>query len=189
MKIAIIDNYDSFVYNLIRYIREDELVTETKVFRNDEIDRSYLNKVDGILLSPGPGVPNEAGDLIDIIREFKDTKSILGVCLGHQAIAGNIENSTKILHGKESEIFIDSSTKLFEKLPETITVGRYHSWQVKKENLSNDYKITAQDKEGNIMGIEHTTLRLYGVQFHPESILTPKGRIIIKNWIKTCKKY
>lgn len=189
MKIAIIDNYDSFVYNLIRYIKEDENVNETIIFRNDEIDFQKLNDVDGILLSPGPGIPNEAGELNRVIKEYKDQKSILGICLGHQAIAQHLVKATKILHGKESEISIDTSTTLFQGLEDKIKVGRYHSWQVNADELSEDFKVTAEDSEKNIMGIEHQSLRLYGVQFHPESILTPKGRTIIKNWIKTCKTY
>lgn len=189
MKIAIIDNYDSFVYNLIRYIREDENVKETIVYRNDEVDFKKLKSVDGILLSPGPGIPEEAGDLIKIIDTFKNEKSILGVCLGHQAIAQKLEKATKILHGKESEIEIDNSTRLFKGLENRICVGRYHSWQVKANELPAEFKVTAKDLDNNIMGIEHESLRLYGVQFHPESILTPKGRIIINNWITTCKTY
>ena len=189
MKIAIIDNYDSFVYNLIRYVREDERISETLVYRNDEIDFEELASADGILLSPGPGIPKEAGDLLKVIELFKGKKSILGVCLGHQAIAENLEKATKILHGKESEIEVDTSTALFTDLSPKISVGRYHSWQVRENELSADFKITAKDAENNIMGIEHRTLPLYGVQFHPESILTPQGRIIIKNWITTCKTY
>lgn len=189
MKIAIIDNYDSFVYNLIRYVREDERITETLVFRNDEIDFEQVATADGILLSPGPGIPEEAGDLLAVIERFKNEKSILGVCLGHQAIAKNLEKAAKILHGKESEIEIDPQTALFRELPTKIKVGRYHSWQVKNNALSQEFKITARDTENNIMGIEHHTLPLYGVQFHPESILTPQGRVIIKNWITTCKTY
>ena len=192
MKIAIIDNYDSFVFNLVRYVKESEGVTETKVMRNDEVDYEYLDKCDGILLSPGPGIPSEAGDLLKIIGRYENQKSILGVCLGHQAIGefylGQLEAAPKIYHGKSTPIEIDTTALLFEGISSPFTVGRYHSWQV-KQNLPEQLKSTGHDEDGHIMAFEHKTQPIYGVQFHPESVLTPNGRQVITNWIKSCKKY
>lgn len=185
MKIAIIDNYDSFVYNLVRYVREEEGV-ETTVYRNDQIDFNALKSCDGILLSPGPGIPNEAGALMRVLSDFAQSKPIFGVCLGHQAIAeyfGNsLEQSIRPLHGKASFVSKIGTSTLLHNLPDTFEVGRYHSWNV-SGNLQESLKITAKSEDG-IMAIEHENLPIYGVQFHPESILTPHGRQIVQNWIE-----
>jgi anthranilate synthase component 2 len=189
MKIAIIDNYDSFVYNLVRYVQETEGVTEVRVMRNDAIDEELLNTSAGILLSPGPGIPSEAGELLRVIDRYSTEKSVFGVCLGHQAIGeyfkGKLEKAPIIYHGKTSIVNIVSDSKLFKGLSEHEAVGRYHSWQI-SQNMPSCLKVTATDDSGNVMAFEHRELPIMGVQFHPESILTPNGRIIIKNWIKTC---
>jgi len=187
MKIAVIDNYDSFVYNLVRYLDEIEGV-EVSVFRNNHIDYSFLDSSDGILLSPGPGIPENAGDLLNVLEKYHSSKKILGVCLGHQAIgtffgAELIQNSNPI-HGKSSEIVTDNATTIFNDLPRKINVGRYHSWSVSKK-LSPSLAATARAMDGEIMAIEHINLPIIGVQFHPESILTPHGRKMISNWINS----
>lgn len=186
-KITVIDNYDSFVFNLVRYL--EELDCEVSVQRNDQIDHSKIAESDGLLLSPGPGIPTEAGQLMEIIDRYSASKKILGVCLGHQAIAehfgGKISQSLKAVHGKQSTINVNSSSDLFYSLESNIDVGRYHSWHV--ENLPNCLQSTAQLATGQIMAIEHSDLPIYGVQFHPESILTPKGRTIISNWLNATK--
>jgi len=192
MKIAIIDNYDSFVYNLVRYVKESEGVTETIVMRNDSIDYTYLDEADAILLSPGPGIPSEAGDLMEVIRRYSLTKSILGVCLGHQALGeffqGELEKAPSILHGKSTVINLKTETTLFKGLNEKEAVGRYHSWQISKF-LPDSLAQTAFDENGQVMAFQHLNLPLYGVQFHPESILTPNGRLMITNWILSCKQH
>lgn len=186
-KITVIDNYDSFVFNLVRYLEESDC--EVNVQRNDEIDFSIIEESDGILLSPGPGIPSEAGQLIEVIERFSESKKMLGVCLGHQAIAqhfgGEISQSLKAIHGKQSSINVDSSSTLFHSLEPNIDVGRYHSWHV--ETLPHCLRSTAQLATGQIMAIEHSTFPIYGVQFHPESILTPTGRTIISNWVNATK--
>ena len=191
MQIAIIDNYDSFVFNLVRYIRENDAVQETIVMRNDEIDYDTLAKADGILLSPGPGIPSEAGDLLKVLDQFGESKSILGVCLGHQAIAeyygGKNEIAPEIIHGKSSEIEIDTSNFLFKSLNKNLMVGRYHSWQV-NASLPDSLECIANFNT-QVMGLAHKTRKNYGIQFHPESVLTPEGRTIINNWIVSCKQH
>lgn len=182
-KITVIDNYDSFVYNLVRYLEENNC--EVNVQRNDKIDFSKIEDSDAILLSPGPGIPSEAGRLLEVISRFASTKKILGVCLGHQALAehfgGEISQSTKAIHGKQSMIRIDGSSPLFNSLSDDIEVGRYHSWHVNK--LPEVVQSIAQLASGENMAMEHLNLPIYGVQFHPESILTPDGRTIISNWL------
>ncbi|MDG1331438.1 MAG: aminodeoxychorismate/anthranilate synthase component II [Crocinitomicaceae bacterium] len=186
-KITVIDNYDSFVFNLVRYF--EELNCEVSVQRNDRIDYSELENSDGILLSPGPGIPTEAGQLMEVIDRFAESKKMLGVCLGHQAIAqhfgGEISQSMKAIHGKQSSIEIDPTSTLFHSLEPNIDVGRYHSWHV--EQLPDSMRSTAQLSTGQIMAIEHSNFPIYGVQFHPESILTPQGRTIISNWLNALK--
>jgi len=182
-KITVINNYDSFVFNLVRYL--EELNCKVNVQRNDEIDSSLITESDGILLSPGPGIPVEAGKLMEILERYSSSKKILGVCLGHQAIAehfgGELSQSMKAIHGKHSSIQVDSTSDLFHSLEPNINVGRYHSWHV--ENLPGCLKTTAQLETGQIMAIQHMNLPIYGVQFHPESILTPNGRTIMSNWL------
>lgn len=190
MKIAVIDNYDSFVYNIVRYLEE---VSNEKiiVFRNDEIDYEQLKSVDGILLSPGPGIPSEAGSLLDVISNFHENKSILGVCLGHQAIAeffgGSLAQDSLPQHGKASMIEHLNNSEIFKNVPTKTEVGRYHSWSVNEE-LPDSLRVTASTKSGHVMAIQHEEHKLYGVQFHPESIMTPFGRTMINNWINTLKK-
>lgn len=190
MKIAIIDNYDSFVFNLVRYVKEAEGVTETRVMRNDEIDYAYLDTADGILLSPGPGVPEEAGDLMRVIERYEQTKPILGVCLGHQALgiyyAGALEPAPVIYHGKATAIEINPQSPLLAELTSPLTVGRYHSWQINQQ-LPDCLTAIGHDDNQHVMAFEHNERPIFGVQFHPESILTPNGRTIINNWIKLCK--
>lgn len=187
MKIAVIDNFDSFVYNLIRYLREIPDV-ELIIQRNNVVDFKVIEDCDAILLSPGPGIPSEAGSLMEVIDRFHQTKSILGICLGHQAIGeyfgGELVQSKHPLHGKSSPISIVGNSNLFYQLPNSITVGRYHSWLV-SSTIPNELEITCTTEKNEVMGIKHRTFKVEGIQFHPESILTPNGRKMIQNWVKT----
>ncbi len=186
MKIAVIDNYDSFTFNLVHYLEKNNaLVT---VFRNDELEIDELLDYDKILLSPGPGLPNEAGILLKIIETYHKTKPILGICLGHQAIAeffgAKLENQKSVTHGEADEIFkTDENEDLFEDISNPITVGRYHSWIVSNDNLPDDLEITSVNNDNQIMSLRHKNYDIKGIQFHPESILTPNGETIIKNWL------
>lgn len=186
-KILVFDNYDSFTYNLVQMI---ERITDQKVdvYRNDEISLEEIEKYDKIILSPGPGIPEEAGILLDLIKKYAPTKSILGVCLGQQAIAeafgGNLINLSEIFHGvATSSKTTRENVKLFRNLPEEIEVGRYHSWAVNNVNFPEELEITAVDNDGMIMALQHKTYDVHGVQFHPESILTSEGEMIIKNFL------
>ncbi len=189
MKIAVIDNYDSFVFNLIRYLEEID-GCEVIVQRNDAINYEEINACDSLLLSPGPGIPSEAGELMAIIDKYKTEKPILGVCLGHQALLESfgceLSQNEYPLHGKSSLIKHHYSSPLFIKIDKEFEVGRYHSWSI-KENTSAELEIIASTKEGEIMAFAHKQLSIYGTQFHPESILTPQGRKIINNWVTICK--
>ncbi len=185
--ILVIDNYDSFTYNLVHLLQE--LNHEYIVVRNDKFELSYVDQFDKILLSPGPGIPEEAGLLMDVIRMYSPTKSILGICLGQQAIAevfgGTLFNMPKPLHGVATDIIVtDKEEKLFQNFPEHSKIGRYHSWAVNPENLPADLKITAVDPQGIIMALSHTKYDVKGMQFHPESILTDNGKTLIANWLK-----
>ncbi len=185
--ILVIDNYDSFTYNMVHAIKKISGL-KVDVFRNDEIALEDIDKYDRIVLSPGPGLPDEAGLLIDIIKMYAPKKSILGVCLGHQAIGqafgGNLHNLNRVFHGIASTIKpTHNRSLLFEGLPETFEVGRYHSWIVEKENLPDCFDITSLDTEGRIMSIKHKEYDLEGIQFHPESVLTPLGEKMIENWL------
>lgn len=186
MKVAVIDNFDSFVYNLVRYVRELPGV-EVIVQRNNAVDFSILDSCDAILLSPGPGIPDEAGALKDVIRTYSGRKKMLGVCLGHQAIAevfgGKLTPCPEPVHGKASSIAVSLAEQLFLGLPEQIEVGRYHSWQVDGNALPETLQVTAKTADGTIMALRHESHPTSGVQFHPESILTPHGRAMIANWI------
>lgn len=188
-KILVFDNYDSFTYNLVQMI---EKITNQSVdvYRNDEISLEEIEKYDKIILSPGPGIPEEAGILLDLIKKYAPTKSILGVCLGQQAIAeafgGNLINLTEIFHGvATSSKTIRENVKLFKALPKEIEVGRYHSWAVNPENFPAELEITATDNDGMIMALQHRNYDVHGVQFHPESILTPDGEQIIRNFLNS----
>tara|TARA_B110000438_G_C15820344_1_gene654062 strand:- start:3121 stop:3684 length:564 start_codon:yes stop_codon:yes gene_type:complete len=185
-KVFVIDNYDSFTYNLVHYLKEFKV--DVKICRNDEFEMSDLLNYKKILLSPGPGIPDEAGKLKEVIKTYANSKSILGVCLGHQAIGqvfgGNLKNLTDVYHGISSKIKIVENDSLFNGLPSEIEVGRYHSWVI-EEPLPEDLIATAFDSNKQIMAIKHKIFDVKGVQFHPESILTPYGKQIINNWLKS----
>ncbi|WP_185872917.1 anthranilate synthase component II [Blattabacterium cuenoti] len=186
-KILILDNYDSFTYNLVYIIKK--LTTEPiYVFRNNEIKLSEINSYYKIILSPGPGIPDEANILKPLIKKYASTKSILGICLGQQAIGevfgATLINTKKVYHGISSNItIIDSKEILFQNIPKTIRVGRYHSWIISEKEFPQELKITAIGNKGEIMALRHKLYDVRGVQFHPESILTPDGEQIIKNWL------
>jgi anthranilate synthase component 2 len=187
MKILVFDNYDSFTYNLVQLIKEQSDAS-VDVFRNDEIPLEAVKGYDKILLSPGPGIPSESGLLIPLIQAYAATKSIFGVCLGQQAIAeafgGSLTNLSKVYHGIATPVELIGDSILFEGLPSTFHVGRYHSWVVNENDLPAELKITSKDAEGYIMSLEHTSYDVKGVQYHPESVLTPEGAKIIGNWLK-----
>jgi anthranilate synthase component 2 len=185
--ILVIDNYDSFTYNLVHAIKKISGLP-VNVFRNDEISLEEIEKYDKIVLSPGPGIPEEAGLLLEIIKEFAPKKSILGVCLGHQAIGeafgGKLHNMNQVLHGIATPVKLTQyKSILFDKLPESFEVGRYHSWIVKSEDLPNCFEVTSYDKDGMIMSMKHKEFDVESVQFHPESVLTPLGEKMIENWL------
>jgi len=205
MKILVFDNYDSFTYNLVHLV---EKITHEKVdvYRNDEIPLEKVKDYDKIILSPGPGIPVEAGLLLPLIKEYASSKSILGVCLGHQAIGeafgGKLINLSTVYHGVASEIQVgsqesganskgsdsrftihDSRHDLFKGLPDKLEVGRYHSWIVSDENFPDELEVTARDGNNYIMGLQHKKYDVQGVQFHPESVLTPDGEAIMRNWL------
>ena len=186
-KILVIDNYDSFVYNLVHYL--EELGSEVVVKRNDEFTLEEVEHYNKILLSPGPGIPKEAGKMMDLIQKYAPTKSILGVCLGLQAIGeafgGELENLPKVYHGVAT--FVITKVKdesLFNQVPTHFEVGRYHSWIVSNKNFPDELEITSVDDQGEIMSLRHKKYDLKGVQFHPESVLTPQGKKMIQNWIE-----
>ena len=185
MKIVIIDNYDSFTYNLSHLIKE--LGVEVTVLRNDQFALADLQPYTKIVLSPGPGIPSEAGLLCDVIRAYAGKKPILGVCLGHQAIGevfgAQLENLSDVFHGVATPCHIVADDPLFGGLSSEITVGRYHSWVVSKEKFPDCLEVTAVSNEGQIMAMRHKTLNVRGIQFHPESVLTPDGKKMILNWL------
>ncbi|GBU08165.1 aminodeoxychorismate synthase subunit II [Bacteroidales bacterium] len=186
-KILIFDNYDSFTYNLVHLVKELGY-TDVDVFRNDKISLDEVEKYDKIILSPGPGLPSESGLLLPLIKRFAATKSIFGVCLGHQAIAevfgAKLINLENVYHGIASDVRIIAQDYLFDSMNETFQAGRYHSWLVESVNLPECLTITAVDQENQIMALKHNTFDLHGVQFHPESILTPEGKILLRNFLK-----
>ena len=207
MKILVFDNYDSFTYNLVHLV-EKIIAGKVEVFRNDQIPLEKVKEYDKIILSPGPGVPIEAGLLLPLIKEYASSKPILGVCLGHQAIGeafgGTLVNLSTVYHGVATPVKIVkrqtsnvkekngsrltshvSRNNLYEGLPDQLEVGRYHSWVVSKEDFPEELEITAEDDNGYIMGLQHKTYNVQGVQFHPESVLTPMGEKIMRNWLKT----
>ncbi|MEI6950189.1 aminodeoxychorismate/anthranilate synthase component II [Paraflavisolibacter sp. H34] len=195
-KILVFDNYDSFTYNLVHLV-EKILGEKVDVYRNDQIPLDQVEEYEKIILSPGPGVPSEAGLLLPLIERFAPTKSILGVCLGHQAIGevfgGKLVNLTSVYHGVATPIHLIHKEQasgdgqphqdLFAGLPEQFEVGRYHSWVVSDENFPDSLEITARDVNGFIMALQHKTYDVQGVQFHPESVLTPNGEVILRNWL------
>lgn len=187
MKILVIDNYDSFTYNLVQYI-ERVRKAPVDVRRNDQISLKEIGAYEKILISPGPGIPVEAGITLDLIREFGASKSILGVCLGHQAIAeaygGSIRNLSTVYHGVTGQMKqLVGDDYLFEGVPREFDAGRYHSWVVEPDTLPGDLEVTVENDEGYIMAIRHREHDVKGVQFHPESVLTEYGGMMIKNWL------
>ncbi|MBX3163268.1 MAG: aminodeoxychorismate/anthranilate synthase component II [Bacteroidetes bacterium] len=186
MKLLVLDNYDSFTYNLVHLI---EKVSDVPfdIFQNDTISLREVSAYDKILLSPGPGLPSEAGIMPDLLKHFSQTKSILGVCLGLQAIGEAFGSSLKNLempfHGLATPVNIISDDYIFKNVPKTFLAGRYHSWVIDEKNLNQNLQITALDENGFIMAAKHKSLDIRGVQFHPESILSEHGETIIRNWI------
>jgi len=186
MKILVLDNYDSFTYNLVYILRELGFGSRMDIFRNDKITLAEVGAYDKILLSPGPGVPSEAGIMPELIKQYGPTKDILGICLGHQAIGeaygSKIINLSEVVHGVATEvrIFPDS---LFEGLPERFKIGRYHSWVIDESTLTPELEVTAKTPDGQIMGVRHKEYKVKGLQFHPESILSEHGKQMIRNWI------
>ena len=188
IKILLFDNYDSFTYNLVHAIKSLGY-DNVDVYRNDKIELSQIDQYDKIILSPGPGIPSEAGIMMQLIKKYANHKSILGVCLGHQAIAeafgAKLENISTVFHGVQTAIKIVKEDYLFAELPKEILAGRYHSWIVSKSDFPSELEVTAVDEAGDIMALKHKTLDLHGVQFHPESILTPDGVQIIQNFLQS----
>ena len=195
MKILVFDNYDSFTYNLVHLV-EKIMHQKVEVHRNDQIPMEKVKQFDKIILSPGPGIPSEAGSLLPLIKEYASSKSMLGVCLGHQAIGeafgGKLVNLSTVYHGVATPVNIldsgNSSAKsdnnLFKNLPQQFEVGRYHSWIVSDEGFPEELEITARDENEYIMALRHKQFDVQGVQFHPESVLTPLGEKILRNWLK-----
>ena len=188
LKILVIDNYDSFVYNLVHYLEELDCTVTVK--RNDQLDLNEVEQYDKILLSPGPGIPDEAGLLKETIKQYAPTKSMLGVCLGQQAIGevfgGNLTNLDKVFHGvATSATQLVADEPLFKNIDKEFEIGRYHSWVVSSENFPADLEITSLDQNGQIMSLRHKHYDVRGVQFHPESVLTPEGKKMIKNWVES----
>jgi anthranilate synthase component II len=187
MQILVLDNYDSFTYNLVYILRE--LGHRPDVIRNDKIAVEAVGQYDKILLSPGPGIPSEAGILQELVQEYAPSKSIMGVCLGHQGIGevfgAQLENLGDVLHGVAHQATVlDRREYLFDGLPDELTVGRYHSWSVVRDSVPDELRITAEDENGRVMGLRHTRYDVRGVQFHPESVLTVGGVTMMKNWLK-----
>lgn len=185
--VLVLDNYDSFVYNLVYLLKE--LGAHVDVFRNDKITLEEVGKYDQILLSPGPGIPSEAGIMMDLLKEYKSTKKILGVCLGHQAIAeafgSELQNMGEVLHGVTTECqVLDPAERMFLDMPARFEVCRYHSWTVIPGSMPSDLKMTAQDDKGYVLAEAHQRFDVRGVQFHPEAYLTQHGLQMIKNWLK-----
>lgn len=188
-KILLIDNYDSFTFNLYHYL-EELFDGEIEVMRNDEIDFERIEEFDAFVISPGPGLPKKAGDLMKFLNDYSQTKKILGICLGLQAIAEHfgfkLKNLAEVIHGQSHEIrVINRDNPLFHNLPSTFKVGRYHSWVIDENSLSQDFEISSRSMDGSIMSISHKRLALHAVQFHPESILTENGKDLLKNWLTT----
>jgi anthranilate synthase component 2 len=187
MKILVFDNYDSFTYNLVHLV-EKIMHQKVEVHRNDQLPLEKVKEYDKIILSPGPGIPSEAGLLLPLIKEYAASKSILGVCLGHQAIGeafgGKLINLSTVYHGVATPVTVSNKGNLFEGLPDEIEVGRYHSWIIAEEGFPEALEITARDDNGYIMALQHKSYDVQGVQFHPESVLTPQGEAILRNWLK-----
>lgn len=185
MKILVLDNYDSFTYNLVYIIRQ--LGYEMDIYRNDKINLSDIDVYDKILLSPGPGIPSEAGIMPELLKKYGATKDILGICLGHQAIGeafgGDLINLSEVVHGLASEVAIQEDF-LFQGLPKQFKIGRYHSWVINERSLSPNLEVIARTPDGQIMGVRHKEFKVRGLQFHPESVLTEHGVQMMKNWLE-----
>ena len=189
MKVLVLDNYDSFTYNLVHIIKELGYGDRLDVIRNDKISVAEVDAYDKILLSPGPGIPEEAGIMMDVINTYAPTKSILGICLGHQGIAeafgARLYNMPLVLHGYGDQVFIeDSEEYLFAGMPASFGVCRYHSWAVAADSIHGDLVVTARDIRGEVMGLRHCQYDVKGLQFHPESILTEHGKEMMKHWLE-----
>lgn len=186
MKILVIDNYDSFTYNLVYIIRQLGYGSQMHIVRNDKIGLDVVNDFDKILLSPGPGIPSEAGIMPELLKQYSSTKDILGVCLGHQAIGeafgSGLTNLSEVVHGLASEVTVQEDL-LFQGLPTKFNVGRYHSWVIDEQTLPSCLQITARTPDGQIMAVRHESYQVRGVQFHPESILTEYGEEMMRNWL------
>lgn len=187
MNLLVLDNYDSFTYNLVQYIQEI-LGRDIDVIRNDRISIETVDRYDAIILSPGPGLPKDAGIMPGLIKEYAHRKAILGVCLGHQAIGeafgGEVYNLTQVYHGIETPLRVTSPDVLFQSIPDEFNAGRYHSWSVRKENLPDCFEVTAEAKDGTIMAMRHKIYNVRGVQFHPESVMTEHGKAMLRNWLE-----
>ncbi len=187
MKILVLDNYDSFVYNLVHGLHALGYNNNVEVHRNDKISLDEVAKYDKILLSPGPGIPDEAGIMKELIVKYGSTRSILGICLGHQAIAevygGSLFNMEEVLHGVEGEL-ASHNDELFKGLPKSFKIAHYHSWSVDHDSITPPLKVIAMDSKGLVMGVAHEYYDVKGLQFHPESIMTKEGLQLIKNWIE-----
>jgi para-aminobenzoate synthetase component 2 len=186
-KILVIDNFDSFVFNLVQYL--EQLGAEVEVVRNNEVNLDSLDKYDGILLSPGPGTPEDAGACVEVVGEaLNKNKPLLGVCLGHQAIGtafgATVNQAPELLHGKTSQV-IHNNVDIFEGLNQNFTATRYHSLAIDPETVNEQLEVTAETANGVIMGIRHKTAPIFGVQFHPESVLTEGGHRLLANWLAT----
>jgi anthranilate synthase component 2 len=183
--ILVIDNYDSFVHNLVHYL--EKAGADVDVYRNDRISTERALQWQRILLSPGPGLPGEAGVMAELIERAAGERDILGVCLGHQAIGevhgARLSNLEGVIHGKSTRAELETDSYLFQDIPERFEIGHYHSWVLDEASLGEDFLVTVRDEDGSVMGIEHRELPLAGVQFHPESVLTPNGYRIIENWL------
>ena len=189
MKILVIDNYDSFTFNLVHIVRELGYKAETTVVRNDQITLEEVDQYDRIILSPGPGIPSEAGIMPEVIKQYASKKPILGVCLGHQAIGeafgGTLHNLSEVLHGVATQVeILDTEDPIFADIPANFQIGRYHSWVIHPGSINGKLKILAQDKDGQVMAVRHREYPVAGVQFHPESIITEHGKKMIQNWLE-----
>lgn len=188
MKILVLDNYDSFTYNLVYIIRELGYADKMDIYRNDKIKLPAISDYDKILLSPGPGIPSEAGIMPELLRKYAPTKDILGICLGNQAIGeafgGGLINLSEVVHGLASEVKIEEDL-LFQGLPGNFKIGRYHSWVINESSLSPDLEIIARTPDGQIMGVRHKEFKVRGLQFHPESVLTEHGVEMMRNWLES----
>lgn len=185
-RVVIIDNYDSFTYNLAHLVKQ--LGAKVEVFRNDQFTLNQLERFTKIILSPGPGIPEEAGLLTDVIRTYAGRKPMLGVCLGHQAIAevfgGKLVNLKEVYHGIATEGTQFGNDPIFSGLPKRIVMGRYHSWVVDRAGFPDCLEVTAMSDDGQIMALRHRNYNIHGIQFHPESVLTPEGATIVRNWLQ-----